>query len=443
MTTFHVLSFGCQMNAHDSDWLQKTLTQHGFTPVENPDTADFVLINTCSVREKPVQKLYELINRLDARKNSPRLGIGGCVAVQLADRLFKRSPNVKLLFNTDSMPLVPAALNGLSLDPDRTVNLITFSPEYAGRQTARPGPEEVAGFVTIMQGCNNYCSYCIVPYVRGPQRSRPRAEILDECRYLAEAGIKEITLLGQNVNSWGFDQAGQIQDRSLFAELIRDVAEIEGLSRIRFITSHPKDLSPELIEAFAEQPKLCPHLHLPLQSGSDEILKAMGRRYNMDRYYSLVRDLRQARPDISLTTDFIIGFPGETETDFEKTMQALQEIRFHASFSFKYNDRPGVKSTRLPFKVPEEIKADRLARLQELQESFTSASLKGMVGQTVEVLFERTSRRQDHDGTAWQGRDPHNYVVNITLPDDSRLAGQTRPVRIIEAKRHTLNGEPV
>ena len=439
---FHIVNFGCQMNTHDSDWLKKTLRLEGFPEAQTPEEADIVLINTCSVREKPEQKVYELISWLDSINPGILIGVGGCLAVQVGSGLFERSSSVRLLFNSDTLSVVPEELKHLMTDQEKRLNLISFPVFYTERKTVLPTKAEASAFVNIMQGCDNSCAYCIVPYVRGRQRSRHMEEILTECATLVEHGVKEITLLGQNVNSWAQDLWPKAGRKSFFTELLKALSKLDKLRRIRFTTSHPKDLSDDIISAFTELPKLCPHLHLPLQSGSDKILNAMGRKYDMPRYRALAAALRRARPDISITTDLIVGFPGETDQDFRDTLTAIKDLAFDASFSFKYNDRPGVPSASLPGKIAEKVKAERLAKLQELQTGFTSTALQRMVGLKTEVLLEKESRKQDAARNSWQGRDPHNYVVNVCLPQPHNLIGVTLPVHITEAKRHSLIGEP-
>jgi tRNA-2-methylthio-N6-dimethylallyladenosine synthase len=299
------------------------------------------------------------------------------------------------------------------------------------------GPAQA--FVNIMQGCDNFCAYCIVPYTRGRQKSRTPEAVLAECEKRVEQGAREITLLGQNVNSFGLDAGGTGVG---FAELLRRVAAIPGLLRLRFTTSHPKDIDPQVIRAFGELENLCPALHLPLQAGSDAVLRRMGRKYDRARYLAIVADLKAARPDMALTTDLIVGFPGETEDDFLQTLDMMEQVRFESSFSFRYSDRPGTAAARFRDKLPDEVGQERLLRLQSLQNGITKQSLKRLEGREAEVLLEGMSRRQDGGEAFWRGRDAGGRVVNVRVPGHD-LAGRMVRVRLCEAKNHSLVGERV
>ena len=487
--TFHIQTFGCQMNVSDSDWLARSLTSRGFAQGEFAD-ASLYIINTCSVRDKPEQKLYSELGRIarDCRKQG-RTGVtvcvGGCVAQHVGPKLAKRFPQVRLIFGTDGIAQAPEAIIRLMEDASLRLNLLEFVDHYEERAdiwSASPEsgaesrkevlaevPEIPPGvFVNIMQGCNNFCTYCIVPYVRGRQKSRNPEAVLAECRALLARGAREITLLGQNVNSYGQD--GQVRDTT-FTDLLHKVAALPGLERLRFMTPHPKDIAPEVIDAFATMDVLCPRLHLPLQSGSDRILDAMGRRYDTDRYLSIVRRLKAARPDIMLSTDIIVGFPGETEEDFQATMDIVREVGFVASYSFVYSDRPHAKAALLPGKVERAVALERLERLQAWQNQATENILTSLQRQEHIVLLEGRSRRavvlgnstdEKHRavGEYWQGKTPHGLVVKVTLPPrfgnacddfagaDSRgngcpgggWKGALLPVRIEAADRHSLKG---
>ena len=439
---FHVITFGCQMNAHDSDWLTRAMECRGWTAASE-DEAEVFVVNTCSVREKPEQKVYSMAGRLEfLLKDRPGgfIAVGGCVAQQVGAAFFERFPRVRLVFGSDGVTRAPAALEELAADPELRLALTDFLERYEEREAAWPelaDPQAAAGqaFVNIMQGCDNFCAYCIVPYTRGRQKSRASSAVLEECRTQVERGARELTLLGQNVNSYGLDKHG---DGVGFAELLRKVAAIPGLERLRFTTSHPKDIAPEVIGAFGELENLCPHLHLPLQTGSDRVLKRMGRKYDRARYMGIVADLRAVRPDIALGTDLIVGFPGETEEDFEATLSAMREVGYESSFSFKYSDRPGVAAERMSGKVDDEVAQERLLRLQNLQNEITQESLEKYVGDKTTVLFEALSRRQDEGGFSWRGRDPGGRVVNVAGLDDERLAGRLMPVEVVTAKKHSL-----
>ncbi|MHC1700659.1 MAG: tRNA (N6-isopentenyl adenosine(37)-C2)-methylthiotransferase MiaB [Humidesulfovibrio sp.] len=465
--TFHIITFGCQMNVGDSDWLARALVSRGWRQTPEEDAWLFV-VNTCSVRDKPEQKVYSELGRLaQHRKGKPGLtaAVGGCVAQQIGRGFFERFPFVRLVFGSDGIAGAPDALDELAENPAGRIALLDFLGAYPEREdvltlsTRTPAPafdadlgEPEAGpaqaFVNIMQGCDNFCAYCIVPYTRGRQKSRQPEAVLAECRTRVEQGAREVTLLGQNVNSFGQDLGADGAGVG-FAGLLRQVAAIPGLVRLRFTTSHPKDIDPAVIRAFGELENLCPALHLPLQAGSDEILRRMGRKVDRARYLAIVQALRAARPDLALTTDLIVGFPGETEDDFLQTLDMMERVRFESSFSFRYSDRPGVAAARLRPKVPEEVGQERLLRLQSLQNGITKESLKALEGCETDVLLEAPSRRQDEGGHFWRGRDPGGRVVNVRLSgagaegSGSPLCGRMVRVRIVEAKNHSLLGEEV
>ncbi len=468
--TFHIVTFGCQMNVGDSDWLARALVSRGWRQAPEED-AWFFVVNTCSVRDKPEQKVYSELGRLDVyRRAKPGLtaAVGGCVAQQIGAGFFERFPFVRLVFGSDGVAGAPDALDRLAENPSERIALLEFLARYPEREDVLtlPGAVKPAfdadqgepdpgsadnpaqAFVNIMQGCDNFCAYCIVPYTRGRQKSRLPEAVLAECRARVEQGAREITLLGQNVNSYGLDSGGVGVG---FADLLRQVAALPGLLRLRFTTSHPKDIDPAVIQAFGELPNLCPALHLPLQAGSDAVLRRMGRKYDRVRYLGIVDSLRAARPDIALTTDLIVGFPGETEEDFLQTLEMMERVGFESSFSFRYSDRPGVAATRMRSKVPDEVGQGRLLRLQSLQNGITKQSLKMLEGLETDVLLEAPSRRQDQGGIFWRGRDPGGRVVNVRMNDErlaaescgEPLAGRMVRVRIIEAKNHSLLGEKV
>lgn len=446
--TFHIITFGCQMNVNDSFWLTRSLQRRGF--VESPlEKAEIVILNTCSVRDKPEQKVYAALGRIkyETRRVPGSFAVvAGCVAQQIGTGFFERFPQVRLVVGGDGLAMAPDAIERLHADPKLRINLTDFSEVYPERDPALPargeGPIPPVAYVNIMQGCDNFCTYCIVPFTRGRQKSRHADAILDECRALVDSGAKEITLLGQNVNAYGLDKhaTGDVS----FGQLLRRVAEVPGLARLRFVTPHPKDLSADVIAMFGELPNLCPRLHLPLQAGSDRVLARMNRKYDMARYKELVDGLRAARPDIALSTDLIVGFPGETEEEFQETLAAVRDVRFMSSFSFCYSDRPGTAASRHADKVEPAEKLRRLERLQAVQEELSGEWLQERVGCRTEVLLEGTSRKQDGEDTAsesWQGRDPWGDAVNVSLPCGMGAAGLTVPVTIVTAKKHSLVGE--
>ena len=436
---FHILTFGCQMNVADSDWLSQALVSRGWTESAEDD-AQIFLVTTCSVREKPEQKVYSLLGRLKGyadRDPAVFVGVGGCVAQQIGEEFWNRFPFVRLVFGTDGTAMVPQALERLVEDPALRVSLLDFLDHYPEREQPEEGHVGAQAFVNIMQGCDNFCAYCIVPFTRGRQKSRSSDAIVAECESLVRRGARELTLLGQNVNSYGQDGHG---DGTTFASLLRRISAIPGLARLKFTTSHPKDIAPEVVAAFGELPNLSPQLHLPVQSGSDAVLKAMGRKYTRQRYLDIVRDLRAACPHIALTTDIIVGFPGETQRDFEDTLELMRQVRYESSFSFKYSDRPGVRAEKMDFKVPEEEKARRLSVLQDLQNRITAEELESLVGAEVDVLVEGTSRMQDGAALFWRGRDGGGRIVNFPSPLPA-LTGKMIRVRILAAKKHSLTGE--
>lgn len=439
--TFHILTFGCQMNVNDSDWLKRSLRQRGFEEA-SLEEGGVIIINTCSVREKPEQKVYSTLGRirqLTAGHPDAFVAVTGCVAQQIGAGFFERFPHVRLVAGSDGLIGAPDAIERLYAEPDLKISLVDFSEVYPERDPALSSePTPPVAYVNIMQGCDNFCAYCIVPYTRGRQKSRAASAVLDECRALLERGTREIVLLGQNVNAFGQDAGG---DGTAFARLLHLTAALPGLERLRFVTPHPKDLSPEVIRAFADVEQLCPRLHLPLQAGSDRVLERMGRRYDSSRYLQTVRELRKVRPDIVFSTDLIVGFPGETEEDFLSTCRMVEEVGFVSSFSFCYSDRPGARAALLPDKIPQEIKLERLSRLQSLQDMLGQAWLKSRTGQHTVVLLEGESRKADAASPqeiSWQGHDPYGATINVPLPPGTGVAGSMTPVRIITAKRHSL-----
>ena len=441
-----IRTFGCQMNERDSEIMAQALARRGYAPTDAPEDADLALVNTCSVRDKAEQKVYSLLGQLrDARNRGGKpglIGVCGCVAQQEGEAIMTRMPAVDLVMGTQAFHRLPDLLARLekgerrilALDLSPRFVIPTFRPAPPREQAAR-GPSR---FVTIMQGCDNFCSYCVVPYTRGREISRPADDILAEARHLVDdQGVREITLLGQNVNSYGKKGGGATD----FPALLRQAAAIPGLSRLRFTTSHPKDLSVDLMRCFAELPTLCPHMHLAAQSGSDQVLARMNRGYTAAEYLDKVRRLREFRPDIALSTDLIVGFPGETDEDFEATLRLMEAARFAASFSFKYSDRPQARAASFPDKVAEDVKAARLARLQEVQNALTLAGNQALLHRDVAILVEGPS------ASGVQGRTPDNRVVHATAAEAGEAPRPAPPppgalvaVRITQAGPHSLKG---
>ena len=430
-----IQTFGCQMNVHDSEQIIALMDRCGYEPVTDAESAGLIIVNTCSIREKAAQKIMSQLGRYRQLKlDNPRLiiGVGGCLAQHMGESLLERVPHLDLVFGTHNLHQLPDLVRAIEKKRRRIVE--TGYPDVAppmGR-IAPPVGHAVTAFVTIMQGCDNYCAYCVVPYLRGRETSRPWQEIAREIEMLTQRGVRDVTLLGQNVNSYGRTLADGVD----FPGLLRKIQQIEGIGRIRFTTSHPKDLSDDLIRCFAELPSLCEHIHLPVQSGSDRILQAMNRGYGRDLYMERIDKLRSAVSGMAVTSDVIVGFPGETEEDFRLTLEMMDKIRFDNLFSFKYSQREGTAAVELDDKVPEAVKAERLSILQSLQESHTQARNQETVGRTVEVLVEGRSKNSPEDVS---GRTRTNKIVNFRGPGD--LTGHCVQVHVKKAFLHSLRGE--
>ena len=435
-----VKTFGCQMNEYDSDKMVDVLSDsEGMVKTDRPEDADVILFNTCSVREKAQEKVFHDLGRVrHLKEKNPNLviGVGGCVASQEGGEIVKRAPFVDVVFGPQTLHRLPTLIAQRRNSGKAAVD-ISF-PEIEKFDAMPPARTEGASaFVSIMEGCSKYCSFCIVPYTRGEEVSRPFADILVEIAELAAQGVKEVTLLGQNVNAYRgvMDDAGTIAD---LADLIETIAEMPEIERIRYTTSHPREMTPKLIDMYARVPKLVSHLHLPVQAGSDRVLVAMKRGYTGLEYKSVIRKLRAARPDLSLSSDFIVGFPGETAEDFEKTMALIEDVGFDYSFSFLYSSRPGTPAAELSDDTPAEIKTERLMRLQAKIEEQAQAISQSMVGSVQRVLVESLSRK---DANELAGRTDNNRIVNFV--GNARLINQFVDVRIVESLSHTLRGEIV
>ncbi|MGB5993904.1 MAG: tRNA (N6-isopentenyl adenosine(37)-C2)-methylthiotransferase MiaB [Candidatus Deferrimicrobiaceae bacterium] len=429
----YIETFGCQMNAVDSARMLTLLGTADYRPAESLSDADLVLLNTCSIREKADQKIYSALGRLRRwkREREGRLvAVGGCLAQQEGTGLRKRASHIDIVFGTHSIAFLPdlvrlAEGQGAPVSTDLTGDTSHWDvlPYLADGA--------VSAMVTIMQGCDNDCAYCIVPHVRGPEISRPSREILNEIRELAERGVREVVLLGQNVNSYG-KKEGEIP----FPELLRRISRIRNILRIRFITSNPRDLDRETIRLFSEIESLCPHVHLPIQAGSERVLSSMGRGYTREEYFGKVEDLRKARPGIAFSSDFIVGFPGETEADFQDTLSVMEEVRFDSSFSFRFSPRAGTRGAAMAETVSKEEASDRLTRLQTLQARHSRDRLIACVGKEVEVLVEGKSAK-DLDRLC--GRTPCYKTVNFSPVTEGQET--VRRVRIRSAGHHSLSGE--
>ncbi len=435
-----IKTFGCQMNEYDSDKMLDVLADsEGMVKTDRPEDADVILFNTCSVREKAQEKVFHDLGRvrpLKALNPDLVIGVGGCVASQEGGEIVKRAPYVDVVFGPQTLHRLPTLIAQRRKTGKAAVD-ISF-PEIEKFDAMPPARTEGASaFVSIMEGCSKYCSFCIVPYTRGEEVSRPFADILTEIAELTAQGVKEVTLLGQNVNAYRgvMDDNGTIAD---LGDLIETIAEMPEIERIRYTTSHPREMTQKLIDMYARVPKLVSHLHLPVQAGSDRVLMAMKRGYTVLEYKSVIRKLRAARPDLSLSSDFIVGFPGETADDFEKTMTLIDEIGFDNSFSFVYSSRPGTPAAELNDDTPHELKIERLMRLQARIEEQAQAISQRMVGSVQRVLVENLSRK---DANELAGRTDNNRIVNFL--GQPRLIHQFVDVRITSALPHSLRGEIV
>ena len=437
-----IRTFGCQMNEYDSDKMADVLNaSDGLIKTDRPEDADIILLNTCSVREKAQEKVFSDLGRLrELKKNNPDLliGVGGCVASQEGEAIVKRAPYVDMVFGPQTLHRLPQMISERRFSGRPQVD-ISF-PEIEKFDHMPPARVEGASaYVSIMEGCSKYCSYCVVPYTRGEEVSRRFEDVLTEVAGLAEQGVKEITLLGQNVNAFrGAMADGEIAD---FALLIEYIAEMPGIERIRFVTSHPKEFTQRLIDTYAKVPKLVDHLYLPAQHGSDRILAAMKRGYTALEYKSVLRRLREVRPNIAISSDFIVGFPGETEEDFNALMKLITDIGYDTSFSFVFSPRPGTPAANLADDTPYEVKLKRLQHLQAVVQDNANKIGQSMVGSIQRILVEGPSKK---DPNELQGRTENNRVVNFASgPNGARLIGQMVDVSILQAFPFSLRGEIV
>jgi tRNA-2-methylthio-N6-dimethylallyladenosine synthase len=434
----YIKTFGCQMNEYDSDKMADVLRAHnGLTQTNDMAEADVILLNTCSVREKAQEKVFSDLGRINELKQAKPgliIGVGGCVASQEGAAIVKRAPYVDVVFGPQTLHRLPQLIAARRASGRSQVD-ISF-PEIEKFDHLPPARlEGVTAFVSIMEGCSKYCSFCVVPYTRGEEVSRPFDDVLTEVAELATQGAKEITLLGQNVNAWRAPVDGE-PDGADFPLLLEYVADIPGIERIRYTTSHPKEFTPRLIEAYTHIPKLVSHVHLPVQSGSDRVLAAMKRGYTALEYKSIIRRLRDARPDICISSDFIIGFPGETEQDFAATMKLIDDIGFDASFSFVYSRRPGTPAADLADDTPPSVKLERLQQLQQKNDAQAQAISRGMIGTRQRVLVDGISRR---DTSELAARTDNNRVINFAGPRE--LIGTFIEITVTDALAHTLRGE--
>jgi len=431
----YIETYGCQMNEHDSEQILRLLERSHYIETKNAREADLVLINTCSVREKPEHKVYSALGRFKKLKEEKGtiIGVAGCVAQQEGEKLLDRIPFLDMVIGTQAIPWLPQYLQKIEVSGQRVCET-DFDPE--GRYLTSLLPQEpvrqVKSYVTIMQGCNHFCSFCIVPYVRGREKSRASQDIIEEIKHLARLGVKEVCLLGQNVNGYGKGLAEEIS----FSKLLGRINQAEGIERIRFTTSHPKDLSEELIETFSNFKKVCEHIHLPFQSGSNKVLKSMRRGYTKEVYLDKIDRLKKVCPSIAITADVIVGFPGEEEEDFQETLDLMERVRFDDLYSFKYSPRKGTRASQFEDRIEECVKQDRLSILQRFQKEMSFQKNQALGGSVEEVLVEGRSKQSDQD---MSGRTRSNKIVNFEGISD--LVGKLLHVRINKAYAHSLRGE--
>ncbi len=437
----YIKTFGCQMNEYDSDKMADVLgAAQGYEKTDDPEQADLILFNTCSVREKAQEKVFSDLGRVKhLKQRGVKIAVGGCVASQEGAAIIERAPYVDVVFGPQTLHRLPDLL--VQRDQQKKPQVDISFPEIEKFDHLPPARVEGASaFVSIMEGCSKYCSYCVVPYTRGEEVSRPLDDVLTEVAGLVTQGVKEVTLLGQNVNAYRGAMGGTSEVAD-FARLLEYVAELPGIERIRYTTSHPNEFTQPLIEAYARVPQLVSHLHLPVQHGSDRILMAMKRGYTAMEYKNIVRRLRAVRPGLSLSSDFIVGFPGETQQDFDQMMKLIEDIGFDASFSFVFSPRPGTPAANLPDDTPQDVKLKRLQHLQAVIESNVRAISASRVGTVQRILVEGPSRKSEAE---LMGRTECNRIVNFDGgPQSQRLIGQMLDVRITSALPHSLRGELV
>ena len=431
--TYVIQTLGCQMNVHDSERIAGSLDAAGYVPAIEGQDPDLIIFNTCAVRENADNKLYGHLSFLaPAKKANPKLqiAIGGCLAQKDKGAIVKRAPYVDVVFGTHNVGSLPTLLERARIEEKSQVEIKESLEHFPSTLPARRH-SAFSAWVSISVGCNNTCTFCIVPQLRGREKDRPEHEILDEIKALVAEGVTEVTLLGQNVNAYGVD----FGDRKAFAKLLRKCGEIDGLSRVRFMSPHPRDFTDDVIEAMAETANVMPHLHMPLQSGSDRILQAMRRSYRVERYRGIIDKVRTAMPDSTITTDVIVGFPGESETDFQQTLDLCKEIGFLAAYSFKYSKRPGTPAAEMSDQIPEEIVAERYDRLHQSLNEIALRVNERVIGKDLEVLIT------DIDGGRAQGKSRDFRLVHFDLDNDSARPGDLAVVRIESAKPHFILGK--
>ncbi len=427
--SFVVETYGCQMNVHDTERIAGLLLDAGYVAALEGSTPDLVVFNTCAVRENADNKLYGNLSFLaPLKKSNPnfQIAVGGCMAQKDQETIIKRAPYVDVVFGTHNIGSLPALLERARIEEASQVEIKESLEHFPSTLPARRH-SAFSAWVSISVGCNNTCTFCIVPSLRGIEKDRPQADILTEARALVEQGVVEITLLGQNVNAYGVD----LGQRGAFADLIRSVGSIDGLERLRFMSPHPRDFTEDVIEAMAETKSAMPHLHMPLQSGSDRILQAMRRSYRSDRYLKIIDDVRTAMPDAGITTDIIVGFPGESEEDFTATLDVARQAKFTAAYTFQYSKRPGTPAATMPDQIPDDVMAERYTRLHKLQQEISGEINKGSVGKSYEVLVSDHEGRHDANRSRMNGRTPDFRLVHIDT--DQARPGDIASVTITES----------
>ncbi|WP_082384766.1 tRNA (N6-isopentenyl adenosine(37)-C2)-methylthiotransferase MiaB [Brevundimonas sp. AAP58] len=436
-----IKTYGCQMNVYDSERMADVLRPLGYAPTDTAEGADFVILNTCHIREKAAEKVYSELGKLRELKderarttgNSMTIVVAGCVAQAEGEEIMRRQPAVDLVVGPQAYHQLPELLTRTARARGERIGADFAADEKFDSLPEARGVNGPTAFLTVQEGCDKFCSFCVVPYTRGTEWSRPADAVLAEARGLAAQGVRELTLLGQNVNA--YDGAGPDGSVWTLARLARALAEIEGIDRIRYTTSHPNDMADDLIAAHAELPQLMPYLHLPVQSGSDRILRLMNRKHGRQKYIDLIGRIREARPDMALSGDFIVGFPGETDRDFEETLDLVRQVNYASAFSFMYSPRPGTPAATMGTQVPADVSLARLHALQALLLEQQVAFNKAQVGKTLDVLFEKKGRH----GRQAIGRSP--YLQSVHAEDADHLIGQIVPVRIISGQQNSLTGE--
>ena len=433
---YNVITYGCQMNEHDSEKISGMLENMNYEPVENPEEADVVVINTCLIRENAELTVYGKVGALKKLKEENPdmvLAVGGCMMQkdEPAERLYQKHPQVDIIFGTHNLHRIPALIEQIKSGEEQIIE-IWDEPKAPDEDTPVKRKNDFQAWVTIIKGCDNYCSYCVVPYVRGPERSRSKNKIIQEVKELAAEGVKEITLLGQNVNAYGQD----LERNYSFSQLLGELTEIKFLQRIRFMTSHPRDFNEDIIKTVTKNKKLCSHYHLPVQSGSSKILERMNRGYTRNEYLELINKIRNIDPGASITSDIIVGFPGETEEDFQKTLSLVRKCRFDMAFTFAYSSRPGTAAENMEKEVDSEEKKARLHKLMEVQNKISKEKNKQLVGEKLEVLVEGESKKNSDN---YSSRTETNKLVIV--PGKPELKGKIIPVEITEAGSWTLYGK--